>query len=113
MGQGDEFIGDGTRAIARPSGPLDAQTADAFVAEVAAAGQSVTIDLTALDHVSLGAIRSFLRLGRTLKASGRTLDFANGSEPVRHAFEAAGFQHFFDFTPPLHPHRGHHDDDTP
>jgi anti-anti-sigma regulatory factor len=113
MGQGAGLIGDGTRAIARPTGRLDADGADAFVAGIGDAGQSITVDLAAVEHLTLGAVRSFLRLGRILKDAGRTLDFANGSDPVRHAFEAAGFAHLFAFTPPLYPHRGHHHDDTP
>ena len=113
MGQGADIIGEGTRAIARPSGRMDADAADAFVATVAAANQSVTVDLAALEHLSLGAVRSFLRLGRSLQAGNRELDFLNGSEAIRHAFEAAGFHDFFAFSPPLHPHRGHHDDETP
>ena len=117
MGQGADIISDGTRLVARPAGDMDADAGDRFAEAIAgrlAAGTgTVTVDLSALDRLSLGAVRSFLRLGRSLKAGGRSLDFANGSDPVRHAFEAAGFHDFFAFSPPLHLHRGHHDDETP
>jgi anti-anti-sigma regulatory factor len=93
--------GDGDRLFAAVSDKLDTAT------------RTVTIDLSKLDHVSLGAIRAVLRLGRSLKDSDRALDFSGGSGAVRHAFEQAGFHDFFQFTPPLHPHRGHHDDETP
>ena len=72
--------------------------------------KAVTIDLDGIDFVGLGVIRSFLRLARTLKGSGRALDFARGGGAVRHALEQAGLHDLFPFTPPLHSHRGHHDE---
>ena len=72
------------------------------------AAKGVTIDLAELEFVGLGAIRTMLRLARSLKGGGRDLDFLAGNAAVRHALEQAGMADFFPFTPALHSNRGHH-----
>ena len=107
---GVEFLDEGERLIARPSGRMDADEGAAFAAAVEQRLQpgtkSVTIDLDRLDVLSLGAVRAILQLGRTLKGSQRTLDFAEGGAGVREALHQAGLNSFFAFTPPYEPHRG-------
>ena len=75
-----------------------------------ASTKSVTIDLSGLEGIQLGGVRALLQLGRSLKGDQRNLEFAHGGHAVRHALEQAGFDDFFAFTPPLHSHRGHHDE---
>jgi len=99
--------------VARPQGRMEAADGTDFAAAVEqrlkTGTKSVTIDLHELEFINLGAIRAILRLARSLKGHGRTVDFERGGEAVRHALEQAGLHDFFPFTPPLHPHRGHHD----
>ena len=107
-------MSEGERLVASPAGNLDADGAGRFAAAVqdqlAAATKSVTIDLAGLDHISLGGVRAFLQLGRALRGADRNLEFIHGGHAVRHALEQAGFDDFFAFTPPIHSHRGHHDE---
>jgi len=108
-----QFLDEGERLIARPQGRMEAADGTAFAAAVEqrlqAGTKSVTIDLHGLDFINLGAIRAILRLARSLKGHGRSVDFERGGEVVRHALEQAGLHDFFPFIPALHPHRGHHD----
>lgn len=105
---------EGDRLVARPTGRLDAADgptlADAVQQQLGPAIRAVSIDLSKLDAVSLGGVRSLLQLGRSLKGGERGLDFISGGESVRHALDHAGFGDLFPFTPPLHLHRGHHDE---
>ena len=73
---------------------------------------ALAIDLDGLDFVSLGAIRSILRLARSLKGEARSFEFLNGAAGVRHALEQAGMADFFPFTPAIHSNRGHHHETT-
>ena len=111
-----EFLEEGERLVARPAGRMEAADGDAFAASVESrlppASKAVTVDLAALDFVSLGAIRAILRLARSLKAGGRDLDFHDGGAAVRHALEQAGMADFFPFTPAIHSNRGHHHETT-
>ena len=108
-----QFATEGERLVASPAGNLDADGAVRFTAAVQdqlGAAKSVTVDLDGLDHISLGGVRAFLQLGRALKGTERNLEFVRGGHAVRHALEQAGFDDLFAFTPPLHSHRGHHDE---
>ena len=104
------FSDEGERLVARPEGRMDASDGSAFASAVEArlqpATKSLSIDLEALEFLSLGGIRAILRLGRSLKDTGRELDFVHGSDPVREAMHQAGMNSFFPFEPPYHPHRG-------
>jgi anti-anti-sigma regulatory factor len=71
--------------------------------------KSLTIDLAELDSIGLGGVRALLRLARSLRDGGRSLDFLGGGHAVREALDQAGFHHFFPFTPPHISHGGHHD----
>jgi len=72
----------------------------------------VTVDLQALEFISLGATREFLRLARSLKAGQRRIDFLNGGEAVRRVLDQAGLDDFFHFDPPFS-HAGRYTDDSP
>ena len=107
---GAQFLDEGGRLIARPRGRMEAADGTHFASAVeqrlGAGTRSVTIDLEELDFISLGGIRAILRLARSLKGGGRSLEFAHGSDAVREALHQAGMNHFFPFTPPYHSHRG-------
>lgn len=107
---GAQFVEEGERLIARLQGRMEAGDGSEFASAVEqrlqAGARSVTIDLAELDFVSLGAIRAMLRLARSLKGGHRDLDFVGGSDAVREALHQAGMNHFFEFTPPYHSHRG-------
>ena len=107
-------MSEGARLVASPAGHMDADGGERFAAAVhdrlAPDTASVTVDLAGLDQISLGGVRALLRLGRSLKSSRCELAFIHGDPAVRHAFEHAGFDDFFSFTPALHNHRGHHDE---
>ena len=62
--------------------------------------------LDRLDFISFGGIRAILRLARSLKDQGRSLEFADGTEAVRDALDQAGLDDFFPFTPPYISNRG-------
>lgn len=108
-----QFHDEGERLIARPQGRMEAADGTDLAAAVGqrvhAGTTSVALDLAELDFINLGAIRAILRLARSLRSGERTLEFVHGDAAVRHALEQAGLYDFFPFTPPLHPHRGHHD----
>jgi anti-anti-sigma factor len=104
------FLEEGERLVARPEARMEAADGDDFAAAVEQRLQpqtkSVTIDLEALDFISLAGIRAVLRLARSLKDGQRGLDFLHGGDAVREALHQAGMNHFFPFTPPYHSHRG-------
>ena len=108
-----QFQEAGDRLTARPQGRMEAVDGTHFAAAVQqrldARTKAVTVDLDDLAFVSLGGIRAILRLARSLRGGGRTLDFLAGGDSVRHALEQAGLHDLFAFTPALHPNRGHHD----
>ena len=109
-----QFLEEGDRLTVRPTGRMEAANAQGFASSVeqrlASGTKSVTVDLEALESVDLSSIRSILRLARSLKAVGRSLDFVRGGAGVRHALEQAGMHEFFPFTPAIHSHRGHQDE---
>ena len=107
-----QFEQEPERLVARPQGRLEAADGTELISAVEQRldphTRSVTVDLDALDFVSLGGVRAMLRLGRSLKHDDKQLDFARGGEAVRHALDQAGMGHFFAFEPPLHSTRGDH-----
>lgn len=109
-----EFLDEGKHLIARPQGRMEAADgnylASAVEERVHASTATVTIDLSQLDFVNFGGIRSMLRLGRSLKTSGKVLEFVQGSEEVRDALDQAGLDDLFAFTPPFISNRGTNDE---
>ena len=107
---GAQFFEEGERLIARPRGRMDeaggAEFGSAVQQRLHAGAKSVTVDLAELDFVSLGGVRSILRLARSLKGAEKDLDFVHGGEAVRECLRQAGFDELFAFTPPYHSHRG-------
>jgi len=104
------FSDEGERLIARPEGRMDASDGSDFASAVEGQLHTATkvfsIDLEALDFVSLGGVRAVLRLARSLRRDQRGLEFLDGSDAVREALHQAGMNNFFPFTPPYHSHRG-------
>ena len=100
--------------VARPQGRMEAadgnDLASAVEQRLHAETRSVTIDLDQLDFVNFGGIRAMLRLARSLKGDQRNLDFVGGGEIVRDALDQAGFDDFFQFTPPYTSNRGNQDE---
>jgi anti-anti-sigma factor len=113
MGVQVEFLEEGERLLARPGGRMEAADGSDFATAVEqrlrAGIKSLTIDLAELDSIGLGGVRALLRLARSLRDGGRSLDFLGGGHAVREALDQAGFHHFFPFTPPHISHGGHHD----
>ena len=105
-----QFLDEGERLVARPQGRMEAADGAGFASAVQermqAATKLLTIDLEELDFVSLGGVRALLRLGRSLKAQQRELEFARGGHSVREALHHAGLNDLFPFSPPYHSHRG-------
>jgi anti-sigma B factor antagonist len=105
-----EFLEEGERLTARPQGRMEAADGIDFTSAVeqrlSPKTKSVTIDLEALDFMSLGGIRAILRLARSLKGGQRDLDFVAGNAGVREALDQAGLDDFFPFTPPYVSNRG-------
>ncbi len=104
------FLEQGERLIARPEGRMEAsggaELASAIGQRLRPDTKSVTIDLAQLEIVNFGAIRAVLRLARSLKDQQRSIDFLNGNHAVRDAFDQAGLDDFFPFTPPYISTRG-------
>ena len=109
-----EFLDEGMHLIVRPQGRMEAADGNFLTSAVEerldASTTSVTIDLSELDFVNFGGIRAMLRLGRSLRTSGKILDFARGSEEVRDVLDQAGLDDLFPFTPPFNSNRGTNDE---
>ena len=105
-----QFLEERERLVARPRGRMEADDgaalASAIEGRLHAGTKAVTVDLGELEFVSLGGIRAILRLARSLKGERRELVFARDSDAVREPLHQAGMDHFFQFSPPYHPHRG-------
>lgn len=105
-----QFFEEGERLVARPRGRMEAADGIGFASVVEerlhADTKALTIDLEELDFVALGGVRTLLRLGRSLKAGHREMNFMRGGHAVREALHHAGMNDLFPFTPPYHSHRG-------
>ena len=105
-----EYSNEGECLVARPEGRMEASDGDAFAAaleqRLGERERFVTIDLDRLEFVNFGAIRAILRLARSLRQDGRTLEFVRGGEAVRDALDQAGLDDLFPFTPPYISNRG-------
>ena len=105
-----QFLEEGERLTAGPQGRMDAADGTDFASQVeqrlGANIKAVTIDLDKLDFINFGGIRAILRLARALIARRTELDFVRGNTAVRDAFDQAGLDDFFPFTPPYVSNRG-------
>lgn len=61
----------------------------------------LVVDLAGLEYISSAGLRSFLILGKRLKAVGGTLVLAGLQEMVREVFDISGFATLFQIYPSL------------
>jgi len=89
----------GSAMVIRVSGRLDAVTAQDFekqCTDILSGGENnLVVDLSGVEYISSAGLRSFLVVGKKLKAANGTLSLSGLQGMVKEVFEMSGFATLF------------------
>jgi len=95
----------GTTMVINVTGRMDGVTAKDFEKACGACidqGETrLVLDLSGVEYISSAGLRSFLIIGKRIKAAGGALVLAGLQEMVREVFEISGFATLFPIFPSL------------